>query len=139
MMTENLPSSYHSYYELPLSLWKLSINWTEISYTYASIYTKSFLDVLYAIRQDNVEKKESLYDSWLTDLDGIFGKELRSSQFTSMLEDYLKSLGEFRATCSSMGYPADYYEMLFYNMKKYFLNALALSIQDPIAYYSTPS
>lgn len=57
-----------------------------------------------------------------------------------MLEDYLKSLGEFRATCRSIGYPADYYEMLFYNMKKYFLNALALSIQDPAAYYySAPS
>lgn len=139
-MKENQYDLSSSYYELPLSFSKLTMDWTIINQKYMSMFLKSLYDLLFVKRNEDEQNKESMYNTWLADLDDIFGKELRSNYFTSVLEDYLKSLVKFRRALRNIGFPADYQEMLFYNMKKNFLDAIALSVQSPSAYhYSTSS
>ena len=64
--------------------------------------------------------------------------ELGSNQFTSTLTQYMNSTIALRSTYRRLGFPIEYYDILFYSIKKLLMSLYVMfSMQD--SGYSTPS
>jgi polyhydroxyalkanoate synthase subunit PhaC len=60
-----------------------------------------------------VKKLESMYNSWLKNVDKELETVLKSEHFTTLLSEYTHSLMELRSLFKKSGYPIDYLDWLF--------------------------
>jgi polyhydroxyalkanoate synthase len=111
---------------------KLSVD----SWRLYSEYMLVYLDT-YRRAQETTRKTgtfDSFYDTWLAHMDIEFESELGSERFRSILADYMNSYIKFRSVIRRFGYPADYYDILFYHTKKNWLDSLVTTEPE----YHTP-
>jgi poly[(R)-3-hydroxyalkanoate] polymerase subunit PhaC len=111
-------------------------DWTRMNLEYMSIYIDTFLRTASDVHK--LGRLDRFYDSWLSHMDRELEHELGSNQFTSTLKHYMNSIIKLRSSCRRMGFPIEYYDVLFYSMKKFLMNFYALFYMRDSA-YSTPS
>jgi poly[(R)-3-hydroxyalkanoate] polymerase subunit PhaC len=112
------------------------IDWTRMNLEYMSIYIDTFLTTASDVHK--LGRFDRFYDTWLSQMDGKLEHELGSNQFTNTLKHYMNSIIRLRLSCRRMGFPIEYYDVLFYSMKKFLMNFYALFYMRESA-YSTPS
>ena len=83
---------------------------------YNHIHLESFKKTM--IENRGIVNLELFNDTWLSNLDRIYEKELKSKRFTSILSSYVDSLIDYRKSCKSLGFRVNEIDELFYESKK---------------------
>ena len=122
--------------QILFNLLEVCNNWTKLNSEYLSIYVDTFLRTASEFRKPG--QWTEFYDSWFSNMDRELEHELRSNQFTNTLTQYMNSMIALRSTYRRLGIPIEYYDILFYSIKKLLMN-LYVMFSMKNSGYSTPS
>ena len=122
--------------QISLNLLEVCINWTKLNSEYLSIYVDTFLKTASEFHKPG--RWTEFYDSWFSNMDRELEHELRSNQFTNTLTQFMNSMIALRSTYRRLGVPIEYYDILFYSIKKLLMN-LYVMFSMKNSGYSTPS
>lgn len=92
------------------------LEWMKLNLEYMSTYVTTFLKIVSNIRKGGT--LDTIYQKWLTNMDRELEHELRSTQFTTSLKQYMNSTIKLRSRWRKSGFPVEFYDVLFYSIKK---------------------
>ena len=103
---------------------------------YMSTYVTTFLKTVSDFHERG--QLNTFYDTWLSHIDKELEQELGSNRFTSTLKHYMNSTIKLRSRSRKFGFPVEFYDVLFYSMKKLMMSLYAIFFLRDSG-YSTPS
>ncbi|HEY7109918.1 MAG TPA: alpha/beta fold hydrolase [Nitrososphaeraceae archaeon] len=101
-----------------------------------SLYFDTFLRTL--IQTNKSRMWNEFYDSWLSNTDNELEHELRSIVFTKSLTQYMNSVIALRSNYRRSGFPVEFYDILFYSIKKLLMTFYMMYSTKALG-YATPS